>query len=136
MKTLIGLLALGLTTACVTDGKDGMEGPAGPAGENGSNGADGTPGGTGPQGPAGPELAPPAVYTLTNASAGNDVAAYTRASNGNLTRKGEYTTGGNGAGAGLGSQGALVYDSAMQRFFAVNAGDNTVSMLAIDRMAC
>jgi 6-phosphogluconolactonase (cycloisomerase 2 family) len=71
------------------------------------------------------------VYTLTNASAGNQIAAYTRASNGNLSRKGRFTTGGNGLGAGLGSQGALVFDARTQRFFAVNSGDDTISMLAL-----
>jgi 6-phosphogluconolactonase (cycloisomerase 2 family) len=114
-------------TGCVTDGKDGAMGAAGAAGAAGANGADGD------TGPAGPQLALPALYTTSNASAGNQVAAYLRASNGNLSRSGAYATTGAGLGAGLGSQGALVFDAASQRFFAVNAGDNSISMLAIDR---
>jgi 6-phosphogluconolactonase (cycloisomerase 2 family) len=129
----LGLIALVLA-GCVSDGKDGMQGPEGPAGMNGTdgtNGADGAQGAMGTQGPAGPQLALPAVYTLSNASNGNQVAAYTRATNGTLSRKGRFMTGGAGTGAGLGSQGALVFDARMQRFFAVNTGDNTVSMLAL-----
>lgn len=124
----LGLIAAVLFAGCATDGKDGPTGPEGPAG---TSGADGAAGAAGAQGPAGPQLAMPAVYTLTNASGGNQVAAYTRASNGNLSRKGRYATGGNGLGAGIGSQGSLVFDARTQRFFAVNTGDDTISMLAL-----
>lgn len=117
---------------CVTDGKDGMDGMDGAAGAMGASGAAGAQGSTGATGPAGPELAPPALYTLGNATAGNSVAAYLRAGNGNLSRKGSYATTGAGLGAGLGSQGSLVFDAKSQRFFAVNAGDDSISMLAID----
>lgn len=128
----LGFVLLSLTiTACTADGKDGAQGPEGPTGQAGETGAAGADGQSGQQGPAGPQLALPAVYTLTNAAAGNQVAAYTRASNGNLSRKGRFATGGAGAGAGLGSQGALVFDAVWQRFFAVNTGDNTISMLAL-----
>ncbi|HEY5947820.1 MAG TPA: beta-propeller fold lactonase family protein, partial [Kofleriaceae bacterium] len=51
--------------------------------------------------------------------------------NGNLSRFGRFTTGANGTGAGLGSQGALAFDARMQRFFAVNTGSNSISMLAL-----
>ena len=136
----LGLIA-GLSfalTGCVTDGRDGADGSdgvngsAGANGANGSDGADGAAGAQGPQGPAGPELALPALYTLANATTANQVAAYLRASNGNLSRDGGYATNGKGLGAGLGSQGALVFDDASQRFFAVNAGDDSISMLAIN----
>lgn len=123
----LGLIAA-LSTAlvgCVSDGKDGMDGTAGVDGAKGEDGADGA------QGPAGPQIALPAVYTLSNAAAGNQVAAYLRSNSGNLSRKGAYATSGAGLGRGLGSQGSLVFDSASQRFFAVNAGDNTISMLSI-----
>lgn len=76
-------------------------------------------------------IAPPGVYTLTNETSGNAIAAYTRATNGNLTRRGTFPTGGNGLGAGLGSQGALVFQPSTGRFFAVNAGSNSISMLAL-----
>jgi len=112
--------------ACVTDGQDGAVGPAGPAGPAGADGSDGA------AGQPGPELALPGVYTLANAAGPNQVAAYVRASDGNLSRKGRFDTAGMGLGAGVGSQGSLVFDAKSQRFFAVNAGDNTISMLAID----
>lgn len=121
----IAVLSFGLG-ACVTDGEDGAAGQAGAAGANGANGSDGM------TGPAGPEVALPGVYTLANASGPNQVAAYLRGSSGNLSRQGRFDTSGTGLGAGLGSQGSLVFNAKMQRFFAVNAGDNTISMLAID----
>ena len=46
-----------------------------------------------------------AVYTLTNEASGNAVAVFDRASDGSLTPDGTVPTGGNGTGAGLGSQG-------------------------------
>jgi len=130
----LGLLASIVLAGCVTDGKDGAAGQAGPAGMNGAdgtNGAEGTAGAMGAQGPAGPQLALPAVYTLSNATAGNQIAAYTRATNGALSRKGRFMTGGAGLGSGPGSQGALAWDARTQRFFAVNTGDDTISMLAL-----
>jgi 6-phosphogluconolactonase len=72
-----------------------------------------------------------AVYTLTNSASGNAVAVFDRASDGSLTPDGTVPTGGNGTGAGLGSQGALVLDD--DRLFAVNAGSNTISMLHVGR---
>ncbi len=128
-------LFTGLTLAlvgCVDDGMDGMDGQNGATGTDGTDGADGTDGTDGAQGPAGPQLALPALYTLGNATTGNQVVGYLRADNGNLSRNGTYATTGKGLGAGLGSQGAIVFDRRSQRFFAVNAGDDSISMLAID----
>ena len=68
-----------------------------------------------------------AVYTLTNAASGNAVAVFDRAADGSLTPDGTVPTDGLGTGAGLGSQGAIVLNRG--RLFAVNAGDDTVSML-------
>ena len=119
-------IAMFLLGACASDGNDGAPGAPGTNGSDGANGADGS------AGPAGPELAPPGVYTLANAAAGNQVATYLRGEDGNLTRDNEFDTGGAGLGVGLHSQGGIVFDKASQRFFAVNAGDNTISMLAID----
>jgi len=117
---------------CVSDGTDGPTGPEGPEGTDGTNGTDGAMGGAGPIGPEGPRLALPGVYTLANANGVNEVAAYVRASNGSLSRRGRFDTGGAGIGSGLGSQGSIVFDAKLQRFFGVNTGDNTISMLAID----
>jgi 6-phosphogluconolactonase len=72
-----------------------------------------------------------AVYTLTNAASGNAVAIFDRAADGSLTPDGTVPTGGLGTGVGLGSQGAIVLDG--RRLFAVNAGDDTVSMLRVGR---
>ena len=70
-----------------------------------------------------------AVYTLTNSASGNAVAVFDRAADGSLTPDGTVATGGLGTGAGLGSQGAIVLDHG--RLFAVNAGDDTISMLRV-----
>ena len=130
MRRIGFIVALGLGIGgCASNGKDGTQGAQGPQGPAGSNGSDGQNGG---QGPAGPEIALPGVYTLTNATGTNQVAAYLRAETGILSRDGHYDTGGAGTNAGLGSQGALAFDARTQRFFAVNAGDNSISMLALD----
>jgi 6-phosphogluconolactonase len=124
---LVGCASDGMDGADGSDGLDGADGAPGPRGEGGA------PGEQGPAGPAGPQLALPAVYTLSNPSGANTIAAYLRASTGSLSRGGSVETGGNGTGAGLGSQGALVFDPPSQRFFAVNPGDDTISMVALER---
>ena len=72
-----------------------------------------------------------AVYTLTNSAAGNAVVIFNRAVDGSLTAAGSVATGGLGTGAGLGSQGALALSANHQWLFAVNAGSNEVSVLAV-----
>ena len=72
-----------------------------------------------------------AVYTLTNSASGNAVAVFERDHDGSLSLRGTVQTGGIGTGAGLGSQGALVLDR--DRLLAVNAGDNTISLLRANR---
>lgn len=65
------------------------------------------------------------VYTMSNAVAGNEILAFSRASDGSLAPAGHYPTGGTGTGGGLGNQGALV---ASGRFLlTVNAGSHQVS---------
>lgn len=123
-QSAIAILLLG---ACASDGKDGM---------NGMNGTDGTDGTNGSDGANGSDTTPsaaPGVYTLANQTAGNQVMTFLRGENGNLTRDNEYSTGGTGTSAGLGSQGALAWDKKTQRFFGVNAGNHTVSMMALDK---
>jgi 6-phosphogluconolactonase len=76
-----------------------------------------------------------AVYTMTNQSTGNSVLVFDRAADGTLTFAGSFATGGNGMGTGadpLGSQGAVVLDQSDQLLFAVNAGSNEVSVLAVE----
>lgn len=124
----IAVLSLAIS-GCVQDGDDGAPGPRG---TDGADGDDGAPGPKGDPGAPGPQLPLPAVYTLANASGPNQVASYLRASSGNLSRQGRFATGGTGSGGGLGSQGALVYHAALKRFLAVNPGNDTISMLALD----
>lgn len=74
---------------------------------------------------------PKSVYTMTNETTENQIAVYKRAADGTLTAFNNYATGGRGTGAALQSQGSLVYDDTQKLLFAVNAGDNTVSMMAV-----
>ena len=72
------------------------------------------------------------LYTLSNDAAGNRVLAFARASDGSLSPAGSFATGGNGAGAGLGSQGAVVVTDNGRRLIAVNAGSDSISLFAVD----
>jgi len=82
-----------------------------------------------------------AVYVLTNQPS-NAVAAFDRAPDGTLTPAGMFSTGGSGnpvAQPGdpptdpLASQGALILSDNNQFLFAVNAGSNEISALAIGK---
>jgi 6-phosphogluconolactonase (cycloisomerase 2 family) len=92
---------------------------------------------TGPADPAGsPDLrfgrsAPGAVYTSTNAAGSNEVLAFSRAPDGTLSAAVSYATGGTGAGAGLGSQGAVVLTDNGRWLLVVNAGSNDVSVFRV-----
>src|SRR5215212_6128496 len=81
-----------------------------------------------------------AVYVLTNQATNNAVAAYSRAADGTLTLAGMFPTGGGGdpvADPGdpptdpLASHGALILSGNNQLLFAVNAGSNEISVLAV-----
>ncbi len=79
-----------------------------------------------------------AVYVLSNQDTGNSVTAFNRAADGGLTRFGAFPTGGLGVGNSinaqidpLGSQGALIVSEDGRFLFAVDAGSNEVSVLAI-----
>jgi 6-phosphogluconolactonase len=72
-----------------------------------------------------------AVYTITNQSAGNEVAVFAREADGRLAAAGRFATGGTGTGAGLGSQGGVILSDDGQRLFVVNAGSNDVSVFAV-----
>src|SRR3954454_7390466 len=74
------------------------------------------------------------VYTLSNAPTGNAVLAYSHQQGGLFVPNGSYPTGGNGTGAGLGSQGAVVLSKNGKRLYAVNAASNTISMFAVDAL--
>ena len=78
-----------------------------------------------------------AVFVQTDNTAGNQVVAYDRATNGALTLAGTYDTGGVGGQLTgsvvdhLASQGSLTYDPRSRLLYAVNAGSNTVSVFAV-----
>ena len=77
---------------------------------------------------------PGAVYTLTNAAAGNGVVAFHRAANGALTPLGTFATGGNGIGGTLDpltSQFAVVLSDSRDALFAVNAGSNDITSFRV-----
>ncbi len=77
-------------------------------------------------------IAPFAVYTMTNALSGNAIVELRRAANGTLQNVGTYPTGGLGSGDGLnGSTNALFFSPEVNRFYAVNGGNNTVSALVL-----
>ena len=74
-----------------------------------------------------------AVYTQSNAVAGNAIVAYDRAKDGSLTPAGSFATGGTGTGSGLGNQGAVVLADNGRFVFVVNAGSNDVSVLEVGK---
>ena len=79
-----------------------------------------------------PATPPAAVYTLTNDAATNAVREYRRNTNGTLSFVADYPTGGSGSGDGLsGSSNALVFDSGSNRFYAVNAGSNSITVMSL-----
>jgi 6-phosphogluconolactonase (cycloisomerase 2 family) len=73
-----------------------------------------------------------AVYTLSNAAAGNAVLAYRDAGQGALVSIGSFPTGGSGNGSGLGSQGSVVLGDNDHVLAAVNAGSNSVSLFRVE----
>src|SRR5436190_4108484 len=70
-----------------------------------------------------------AVFTITNAAAGNGVVSFARNADGTLTYVSTVPTGGTGTGANLGSQGAVALTENGRRLFVVNAGSNSISEL-------
>ncbi|HSE65942.1 MAG TPA: beta-propeller fold lactonase family protein [Gemmatimonadales bacterium] len=71
------------------------------------------------------------VYTTSNASSGNAVLVFDRQTDGTLTAAGSFGTAGNGSGAGLGNQGALVLSDEGRWLLAVNAGSNSVAAFRV-----
>lgn len=69
------------------------------------------------------------VFETTNSADGNAVQVFDRLRDGRLRPTATVATGGRGLGSSLASQGGLVRDGDL--LFAVNAGDDTVSTLAI-----
>jgi 6-phosphogluconolactonase len=74
-----------------------------------------------------------AAYTMTNDAGPNSVVIYNRMADGTLEEAGMVATGGNGTGAGLGSQGAIVLSESSRWLFVVNAGSDDVSVFRVNR---
>lgn len=76
-----------------------------------------------------------AVYTMSNATSGNQILIFNRTANGRLTAAGEVATNGLGAGGSLdalGSQGSLAQSDDQRWLLAANAGSNEISVMRID----
>ncbi len=74
---------------------------------------------------------PGAVYTMSNATAGNAILVFGRSADGALVAGDAVATGGMGTGAGLGNQGGLVLTRNQRWLLAVNAGSNSVSVFEV-----
>lgn len=142
--TTLFVSAVTVLCACGAQGPAGPTGPAGAKGDTGAQGQQGDPGQMGAPGDAGEKGDPGqpgapadagsivgAVYTTSNDPNGNEVFVYARRDDGSLGFVWSFWTGGAGTGAGLGDQGALAFDPSSNTFFAVNAGDNSISALAL-----
>lgn len=82
--------------------------------------------------PAGAARAEGAVYTMTNAPAGNEILVFERAADGSLQFASAHATGGLGTGTGLGNQNGIVLTSDARGLFAVNAGSDEISSFFVD----
>jgi 6-phosphogluconolactonase len=76
-------------------------------------------------------IAPKAIYALTNEPTGNHVAVFARDGGGMLTPVGMVPTGGAGSGENTHSQGGLAFSDDRQILYAVNSGDNTITVFAL-----
>jgi 6-phosphogluconolactonase (cycloisomerase 2 family) len=74
-----------------------------------------------------------AVFTMTNATSGNEVLRFLRSPDGALHPAGAFATGGTGTGAGLGNQGGLALTRGNRFLLAVNAGSHEISVFRVRR---
>jgi 6-phosphogluconolactonase len=74
---------------------------------------------------------PKAVYALTNEPTANRVAVFARNDNGLLTLAGLVPTGGAGTGQNTHSQGGLAFSDDQKTLYAVNSGDNTITVFLL-----
>jgi 6-phosphogluconolactonase len=73
-----------------------------------------------------------AVFTATNAPAGNVVLAYKISQDGTFTPAGDFSTGGTGTGVSLADAGSLILTSNHGWLLVVNAGSNTVTVFQVN----
>ena len=71
------------------------------------------------------------VYSESNDPQKNYILIYEEQADGTLKPDGMVSSGGNGNGAGLGSQGAVILDENHKWLFAVNAGSNSISSFKV-----
>jgi len=71
------------------------------------------------------------VYVMSNDAGGNHILIYDQKSNGTLSYSAAVATGGNGAGGGIGSQGAIALSDNGKWLYTVNAGSNSISAFSI-----
>jgi 6-phosphogluconolactonase len=74
-----------------------------------------------------------AVYMMTNAADGNQLAVFARDNKGLLEFPVFYNTGGLGAGTGLGSQGSIAVNATGDTLYLVNAGDGSISVFDLSK---
>jgi 6-phosphogluconolactonase len=72
-----------------------------------------------------------AVYALTNDATGNQVAVFERDDRRMLTPVGLVATGGVGTGQNTHSQGGLAFGDDGRSLYAVNSGDNTITVFSL-----
>ncbi len=72
-----------------------------------------------------------AVYSLSNAVEGNELVALGRDGRGRLSPAFRVATGGSGTGGSLGNQGALAFAAQGHVLYAVNAGSDTIGVVAL-----
>lgn len=71
------------------------------------------------------------VFTSSNDAGGNQLLIYTRRPDGSLAAVARVSTGGLGAGMGLGSQGAVTLSRDGRYLFVVNANSNSISTFRV-----
>ena len=72
-----------------------------------------------------------AVYTSTNAAAGNQVASTIATATAPSSSTSYFDTGGIGTDAGLGNQAGVVLSDDQRFLFVVNAGSNDITSFAV-----
>lgn len=76
---------------------------------------------------------PGALFSINNASGDNRALVFHRAENGRLAPAGSYSTGGEGSGAALPSQGAVFLSPNGHWLFVCNAGSDEISVFSVTR---
>ncbi len=72
------------------------------------------------------------VYVLNNPAGPNSISAFNRFADGTLAFASTTVIGGQGSGSGLGSQGSLILSPGRNWLFAVDAGSDQISVVAVD----